>query len=370
MTITKAYKVRLYPTKTQQELMIKTFGCTRFVYNKALHICQETYRTSKRPVFYDELSKMLTFWKTTTELSFLKAVDKFALQNSLRNLCQGFTNMKHGAGHPKYKSKHDHHDSYKTQFTNNNIAVDNTYIKLPKLGHIRYRDKKTPQGKIRNVTISRTPSGRFYASVCVETEDVRELPMTGNQIGIDLGIKDFCAMSNHEKVENPHFQENTLQKIKKTQRELSRKTKGSSNWEKNRIRLARLYEKAANQKRDFLEKLSTMIVSENDFICIEDLNVSGMVKNHNFAQSILSTSWSEFTAMLTYKARWYGKTVTRIDRFYPSSQVCSVCGHKNPLVKDLSIREWICPVCGISHDRDINASTNILNEGLRQLEVV
>lgn len=370
MTITKAYKVRLYPTKEQQELMIKTFGCTRFVYNKALHICQETYRTSKRPVFYGELSRMLTFWKTTTELSFLKAVDKFALQNSLRDLCQGFTNMKHGAGYPKYKSKHDHHDSYKTQFTNNNIAVDNTYIKLLKLGHIRYRDKKTPQGKIRNVTISRTPSGRFYASVCVETEDVRELPMTGNQIGIDLGIKDFCAMSNHEKVENPHFQENTLQKIKKTQRELSRKTKGSSNWEKNRIRLARLYEKAANQKRDFLEKLSTMIVSENDFICIEDLNVSGMVKNHNFAQSILSTSWSEFTAMLTYKARWYGKTVTRIDRFYPSSQVCSVCGHKNPLIKDLAIREWKCPVCGTRHDRDINTSINILNEGLRQPTVV
>lgn len=154
MTITKAYKVRLYPTKTQQELMIKTFGCTRFVYNKALHICQETYRTSKRPVFYGELSRMLTFWKTTTELSFLKAVDKFALQNSLRDLCQGFTNMKHGAGYPKYKSKHDHHDSYKTQFTNNNIAVDNTYIILPKLGHIRYRDKKTPQGKIRNCRTS------------------------------------------------------------------------------------------------------------------------------------------------------------------------------------------------------------------------
>lgn len=370
MTITKAYKVRLYPTKAQQDLLNRTFGYVRLVYNKALHICKDTYANAKRPVFYDELSKMLTFWKTTTELSFLKEVDKFALQNSLRDLCQAFKNMKHGAGYPNYKSKHDHHDSYKTQFTNNNIAVDSSYIKLPKLGHIRYRDKKTPQGKICNVTISRTPSGKFYASVCVETEDVRELPMTGNQVGIDLGVKDFCAISNHEKIENPRFLNKTLRQIQNLQRGLSRKSKGSSNWEKNRIKLARLYEEATNQKRDFLEKLSTRIVSENDVICIEDLHVSGMVRNHNLAQSILSASWYEFVAKLIYKAKWYGKTVIKVNRFYPSSQLCSVCGHKNPLVKNLSIRDWICPVCGITHDRDINASINILNEGLRQLEVV
>lgn len=164
--------------------------------------------------------------------------------------------------------------------------------------------------------------------------------------------------------------EKTLQKIKKVQRELSRKPKGSSNWEKNRIRLARLYEKAVNQKKDFLEKLSTKIVSENDVICIEDLNVSGMVKNHNLARSILDVSWYEFVTMLMHKAEWYGKKVIKIDRFYPSSQVCSTCGHKNPVIKDLSIREWDCPVCRTHHDRDINASINILNEGLRQLAVV
>lgn len=370
MTITKAYKVRLYPTKAQQDLMNRTFGCVRLVYNKTLHICEDTYANAKRPVFYDELSKILTFWKTTTELSFLKEVDKFALQNSLRDLSQAFKNMKHGARYPNYKSKHDHHDSYKTQFTNNNIAVDSSYIKLPKLGHVRYRDKKTPQGKIRNVTLSRTPSGKYYASVCVETDDIKVLPMTDNQIGIDLGIKEFCAMSNNDKIENPRFLNKTLQQIQKVQRELSRKTKGGSNWEKNRIKLARLYEKATNQKRDFLEQLSTKIVSENDVICIEDLHVSGMVRNHNLAQSILSASWYEFVAKLIYKAKWYGKTVIKVDRFYPSSQLCSVCGHKNPLVKDLSIRDWICPVCGTHHDRDINASINILNEGLRQLEVV
>ena len=158
---------------------------------------------------------MLTFWKTTEELCFLKEVDKFALQNSLRNLKKAFTNMKGGSGYPNYKSKHDHYDSYTTQPTNNNISVDNTYIKLPKLGHVRYRDKKTPRGKICNATISRTPSGRFYASVCVETDDIKVLQMTDGRIGIDLGIKDFCAMSNHEKIENPHFLENALQKKKR-----------------------------------------------------------------------------------------------------------------------------------------------------------
>ena len=221
MMITKAYKVRLYPTKAQQELMIRTFGCARFVYNKALHICQETYCASKRLVFYDELSKMLTFWKSTEELAFLKEVDKFALQNSLKDLKTAFANMKGGSGYPNYKSRHDHHDSYRTQSTNNNISVDDTYIKLPKLGHVRYRDKKTPHGRIRNVTISRTPAGRFYASVCVETDDIKVLPMTNSQIGIDLGIKDFCVMSNHEKIENSHFLEKTLQKIKKVQKDVA-----------------------------------------------------------------------------------------------------------------------------------------------------
>lgn len=367
MKITKAYKLRLYPTKFQEELMIKTFGCVRFVYNKALHICQETYLNTGRPVFTNELSKMLTFWKTTNELNFLKEPDKFALQNSLKDLDMAFKNMSHGSCYPKYKSKHDHHDSYRTQFTNNNISIDSTYIKLPKLGYVKYRDKKTPKGKISNVTISKTPSGKFYASVCVETQVEKVFAKTNRNIGIDLGIKDFCVISNGIKIENPRFLEKILQKIQKSQQALARKTKGSANWEKNRIELAKLYEKAINQKRDFLDQLSTELVKAFDIICIEDLNVSGMVKNHHLAQAISSVSWYQFISMLEYKAKWYGKQVVKIDRFYPSSQICSNCGHKEPKVKKLDVRQWTCPQCKTTHDRDVNASINILNEGLRQL---
>lgn len=229
MKIIKAYKLRLYPTKNQEELMIKTFGCTRFVYNKALHICQETYLNAGRPVFTNELSKMLTFWKTTQELNFLKEPDKFALQNSLRDLDSAFKNMKHGFGYPKYKSKHDHHDSYRTQFSNNNILIESTYIKLPKLGHVKYRDKKILKGKILNVTISRVPSGKFYASICVETQVEKVFEKTNQNIGIDLGTKDFCVFSNSIKKENPRFLNKKLQQIQRLQRELSRKTKGSAN---------------------------------------------------------------------------------------------------------------------------------------------
>lgn len=370
--INKSYKFRIYPNKEQEILIQKTFGCTRFIYNYYLAKKIEVYKKDKINMNFYACSADMTILKKETE--WLKEPDKYALQNSLKDLDQAYQNffrrLKQGsseAGFPKFKSKKDNHKSYRTGYSNGNIQVLDNKIKLPKLGLVKSKVSRGLEGRIINATVSQNPSGKYFVSVCCVDVSRKESVKTGAMVGIDLGIKEFAITSDGQHIENPKSLRKSEKKLAKLQRELSRKTIGSSNRNKARIKVARQHEKIVNQRKDFLHKTSSRLIQDYDIICLEDLKVKNMVKNHKLAKSISDVSWGEFVRQLQYKADWNDKIIQQIGTYFPSSQLCSHCGYQNKGTKDLSVREWTCPNCGVIHDRDLNASINILNEGLRLL---
>lgn len=365
----KAYKYRIYPNKKQQELIQKTFGCTRFIYNYYLNKRKELYENDKTTFTYNMCSKDLTQLKK--ELIWLKEPDKDSLQKALKDLDMAYQKFfKERTGYPKFKSKKNRHKSYRTSCTNNNICFENRHIKLPKLGLIKVRDKQIPQGRILNATISQESNGHYYCSICCTDVEFTQPPKTNTNIGIDLGLVDFVIMSDGTKIENPRFYEKSEKKLAKLQRELSRKTIGGSNWNKARIKVANLQKHISNQRKDLLQKITTDIIKTYDVICIEDLDVKSMKETDSTIRNkrVGDVSWSEFRRMLTYKSQWYGRKLSVIDRYFPSSQICHCCGHGDGKKLE-DIREWVCPECGVILDRDVNAALNILNEGLRIITV-
>ena len=368
----KGYKYRIYPNKQQEEQIQKTFGCKRFVYNQCLSYREEKYKNENISLSKIECNN----WKNQIlkkEYKWLNEVDKFALDNAVIDMDNAYQKfIREHIGFPKFKSKKDYYKSYKTNFTNTtaggNIRVDfnNGKILLPKLKWVKTKIHREFIGKIKSATISQVPSGKYFVSVLVDTKHT-PMESTGCTIGIDLGIKDLLITSDGDKFDNIHTTNKYEDKLIKEQRKLSHKKKGSKNFEKQRIKVARIHEKIRNTRIDNLHKISHKLVIENQVIVSENLAVSNMVKNHNLAKAIFDCGWYELTRQISYKSEWNNRQYVKIGRFTKSSQPCHVCGYINPNTKDLSVREWTCPQCGTVHDRDVNAAINILNEGLRMI---
>ena len=362
----KAYKYRIYPNSIQKEQINKTFGCCRFIYNKLLAYRIEQYNNNGTNMSKIDCNNYCNR-VLKNEYLWLKEVDKFALTNSIYNMDNAYNNFfKGNCKYPKFKKKKDYFKSYTTNYTNNNIVIDfdNNRIKLPKLKLLKASIHRKFNGIIKNATISQTPTGKYYLSVLVDT-NIDTLPYTSKRIGIDLGIKDLVITSDGKIYENKKVFNKLKKKMVIYQRRLYKKKKGSNNYNKAKQKLALIHEKIHNTRCDYLHKISHEIINENQVIITEDLQIKNMVKNHNLSSSIIDASLNILINQLKYKSQCYGRTYISVDKFYASSQICSNCGYKNCDTKKLSIRVWECPNCNTYHNRDINATINILHRGLQ-----
>ena len=373
----KAYKFRIYPTKKQAKLIDKTFGCCRFVFNYSLatqkrkdemwyiveEMVQQGYfeENNWRGEFFNKTNSIKDIAKLKKTHDWLKEVDSIALQSTVENLGVAYDKYyKKTGGKPKFKSKKNEIQSYTTKLINGNIEIIGKRIKLPKLGLVKIKKTRTINGDIKRVTVSKTKSNKYFVSILCDV-DIQELPKIDKKVGVDVGIKTFAVCSDGYKEENPKYLRKAEKRLAKLQKDLSRKEYNSKNYHKNRIMVAKLHEKIANQRMDFLQKFSTKLIRENQSIAIEDLRISNTLRNHKLAKAISEVSWYEFRRMLEYKAEWYGRTIVVAPSNYASSQLCSNCGYKNSDVKNLALRNWTCPQCGANHDRDLNASINLEN---------
>jgi len=384
MTIEKGFKYRIYPNKTQINQIELSFKAKRYVWNYFLNINKHRLKHHKTVLNYTKMSRLLTLLKKKN--IWLKQCEKSVLQNTLKNQYETFLKFfKKECGFPKFKSYKNNYQSIKMNYTNNNIEVlekeikytstgkykkQNCKIKLPKLKQVKTAYSRQCQGRIVSSTLSRDTDGKYYISLCCVNIPQENKAKTGLVIGIDLGIKGFATTSDNKVISNPKYYRKYEDRLIKAQRKLSKRKKGSNNRNKQRLKVNKYHKKICNCRIDFLQKLTTNFINKYDIICLEDLNTSGMLKNHKLAKSIADASFFEFNRELEYKTKWYSKIYQQIDRFYPSSQLCSNCGNQSNQTKDLGIRIYICKKCGLIIDRDYNASINILNEGLRLLEEV
>lgn len=376
-TVQKGIRVRLYPTEEQNVLINKTIGCCRFVYNNTLADCKQSYEQTQHLPSKNERITNLVPLKEANE--FLKEVDSKALQQSVRGLNSAFDNFfknRNHFGFPKFKSKHNLKQSYRTPYDKGSATVlDNKHIKLPKVGVVKAKRFDMPEMyKIFSITVEKTHTNKYYAAIYIET-DTQPLPKTDKQVGFDLGLFDLLIGSDGTRYERPKFAYVFKDKLAKEQKKLSKmrikleranlNLEECKNYQKQKHKVAKLHEHIANCAKDFNHKLSIELVSTYDFIAMEDLNVSGLLKNHYMSYAIADVRWAQLVNFIQYKCQWYGKEFRQVDRFYASSKICSCCGtvHKD-IVNSLSVREWVCPDCGTHHDRDVNAAINILNQAL------
>lgn len=375
----KAYKFRIYPTREQEVLIAKTIGCSRFVFNHFLAKWEETYEATGKGLSYGSCSKKIPVLKQ--EFDWLREVDSTSVQSSVKHLAEAYDRFfKKQNERPRFKSKRNPIQSYTTNIQGKSqlpeVSIVGNRLKLPKLKWVRFANSKQVEGRILNATIRRNATGKYFVSLCVEQE-IDELPKTGSTVGVDVGLKHFAVLSDGTVYQNDRYFRTLEKRLAREQRKLSRrqlialnrniKLSEAKNYQKQKRKVARIHEKIANKRTDFLHKVSTEIVKNHDVIGIETLQVKGMQKDRKLSKAISDVSWSAFFHMLAYKADWYGKTVVKVGKTFASSQLCSSCGHRHRDVKHLGLREWTCPGCGIHHDRDVNAGLNLKREAERIL---